>query len=177
MKAKSPKDSPKARERLFLCMDLMAAGQHARAAEEARRALKAFPGHPELLNALGSACAEIGRLDEAERCLRLVADIYPAFVDSHKFYGGTIFASRHCHLLAYGTQRERRNDRLTRRTDKIRQRLGWEPGILNGDEDKPKGTHWRTFERLQKQHDTYVEALFASMMMRFGITAKELGIG
>jgi len=92
-------------------------------------------------------------------------------------YGGTIFACRHCHRLAYDSQRERRDDRLTRRADRIRQRLGWEPGILNGDGGKPKGMHWRTFERLQDKHDAYVQASLAGMMMRFGIAAREFGIG
>lgn len=92
-------------------------------------------------------------------------------------YGGTIFACRHCHQLAYDSQRERRDDRMTRRADKIRQRLGWEPGILNGDGDKPKGMHWRTFERLQNEHDAYVEASLAGALMRFGKFAGDLGIG
>ena len=92
-------------------------------------------------------------------------------------YGGTIFACRHCHRLAYDCQRERRDDRLTRRADKIRQRLGWEPGILNGDGDKPKGMHWRTFEHLQEEYDAYVAASLASMIMRFGMFAGDLGIG
>ena len=92
-------------------------------------------------------------------------------------YGGSIFACRHCHHLAYDSQREKHDDRLTRKADKIRQRLGWEPGILNGDGDKPKGMHWRTFERLQGEHDGYVEASLAGMMMRFGKFAGDLGIG
>lgn len=92
-------------------------------------------------------------------------------------YGGTIFACRHCHRLAYDSQREQRDDRLTRRADKIRQRLGWEPGILNGDGGKPKGMHWRTFERLQEEHDACVDASLATMMMRFGKFAGDLGIG
>jgi len=86
-------------------------------------------------------------------------------------YGGAIFAYRHCHRLAYDSQRERRDDRPTRRADRIRQRLGWEPGILNGDGGKPKGMHWRTFERLHDKHEAYVHASLAGMMMRFGIAA------
>lgn len=92
-------------------------------------------------------------------------------------YGDTIFACRHCHRLAYDCQRERRDDRLTRRADKIWHRLGWEPGILNGDGGKAKGMHWRTFERLQDRNDAYVQASLAGMMMRFGIASREFGIG
>lgn len=90
-------------------------------------------------------------------------------------YGGTIFACRHCHQLAYDSQNEQWDDRVTRRAEKIRQRLGWEPGILNGNGYKPKGMHWRTFERLQAEHDAYVDASLAHMMMRFGKIAEDLG--
>ena len=84
-------------------------------------------------------------------------------------YGGSIFACRHCHRLAYDSQRERWDDRLTRRADKIRQRLGWEPGILNGHGDKPKGMHRRTYERLVAQHDAYVEASLSGLALRLGL--------
>lgn len=58
-------------------------------------------------------------------------------------YGGGVYACRHCHNLAYRTQREQAYDRASRRAGRIRKRLGWEPGILNGDGEKPKGMHWR----------------------------------
>ena len=68
-------------------------------------------------------------------------------------YSGSIFACRHCHQLAYQSQREQAHDRTTRRADKIRERLCWESGILNGNGQKPKGMHWRTFEQLTIKHD------------------------
>ena len=67
-----------------------------------------------------------------------------------------VFACRRCYRLAYECQRETASDRATRRADKLRERLGWEPGILNGEGDKPKGMHWATFERLTDEHDRYV---------------------
>ncbi len=54
-------------------------------------------------------------------------------------YGGKVFACRHCHRLAYTCQREADYDRVTRRADTLRDRLGWKPGILNGEGLKPKG--------------------------------------
>jgi len=84
-------------------------------------------------------------------------------------YGGSIFACRHCHQLAYASQREAWHDRATRRADRIRDRLGWEAGILNGDGIKPKGMHWRTFERLKTRHDELVELSLAGMMHRLGL--------
>jgi len=84
-------------------------------------------------------------------------------------YGGAIFACRHCYRLAYPSQRETDDDRAARRADRIRERLGWEPGILNGSGLKPKGMHWRTFEKLTAEHDAFVEESLAGMARRFGI--------
>lgn len=70
-------------------------------------------------------------------------------------YGGRIFACRHCHQLAYPSQRESSDDRAARRADKIRKKLGWFPGILNGTGWKPKGMHWKTYEKLTAKHDAF----------------------
>ena len=40
-------------------------------------------------------------------------------------YGGKVYACRHCHKLAYQTQREQAHDRAGSRADTIRKRLGW----------------------------------------------------
>lgn len=87
--------------------------------------------------------------------------------------GSGIFACRHCYKLAYASQRETRDDRAMRRADRIRDRLGWEAGILNGEGDKPKGMHWRTFNRLHAEHNDFVNASLAGMMRKFG----RLGVG
>lgn len=89
-------------------------------------------------------------------------------------YGGTIFACRHCHRLAYASQRETPDDRAMRRAGKIRQRLGWEPGIANPEGDKPKGMHWRTFEKLAAQHDAFAHASWIGMAARLGIMETRL---
>lgn len=70
-------------------------------------------------------------------------------------YGGDIFACRHCYKLAYKSQRESESDRACRKADKIRDKLDWEPGILNGEGLKPKGMHWKTFERMLLQHEKF----------------------
>ena len=84
-------------------------------------------------------------------------------------YGGGIFACRHCYQLAYASQRETWDDRATRRADRIREKLDWEPGILNGDGWKPKGMHWSTFERLTAQHDAFVELSFYGMAAKLNL--------
>lgn len=82
-------------------------------------------------------------------------------------YGGSVYACRHCHKLAYRTQREDAGHRAGSKADKLRDRLGWEAGILNGNGGKPKGMHWQTFEQLQARHDAHVNISMAGVMARF----------
>lgn len=84
-------------------------------------------------------------------------------------YGGTIFACRHCYRLVYTSQRETDDDRATRRADRIRDKLGWTPGILNGNEWKPKGMHWKTFEQLTAEHDAFVRTSLAGIAAKLGL--------
>ena len=90
-------------------------------------------------------------------------------------YGGTIFACRHCYRLAYSSQRENLDDRATRRADKIRDRLGWTPGILNGHGIKPKGMHSRTYQRLAIQHDAHVGISLNMIQQRMRMIETKLG--
>ena len=89
-------------------------------------------------------------------------------------FGGSIFACRHCHKLAYECQREPGYDRAARRADSIRRRLGWEAGILNGNGGKLKGMHWLTFERLKAEHDVFANASWAGMAQRLGLMNRRL---
>lgn len=84
-------------------------------------------------------------------------------------FGGSIFACRHCHALAYQCQRETYDDRAMRRAEKIRRRLGWEPGIANPEGSKPKGMHWRTFRELKAEHDTFAEESWMGLAKRLGL--------
>lgn len=79
----------------------------------------------------------------AEGCGRRVAILY----------SGTHFACRHCHRLAYACQRENPVNRRLLRIDKIREQLGWEPGMLSDTGRKPKGMHWKTYFRLRDTLD------------------------
>lgn len=89
-------------------------------------------------------------------------------------YGGSVFACRHCHKLNYQCQRETNDDRFARRADKIRERLEWDAGILNSNGWKPKGMHWRTFERLRAEHDAFVSVSLAAMAKRLGLFENRL---
>lgn len=75
-------------------------------------------------------------------CGRRVAKLY---------LGRRYFVCRHCLNLAYPSQREASYERMARRANKLRERLGWDSGIFDAPEGKPKGMHWRTFERLSAE--------------------------
>ncbi len=73
-------------------------------------------------------------------CGRRVAKLY---------LGGVYFLCRHCYDLAYESQREDRATRFLRKAQKIRRRLGGHPGLIHSFPEKPKGMHWKTYERLK----------------------------
>lgn len=102
----------------------------------------------------------------ANGCGRRVALLYLG--------GAGIFACRHCHRLAYACQRETVDDRAMRRADNIRERLGWPAGIANPNGGKPKGMHWRTFERLKAKHDSSVRVVLAGMTKWIDLTNRRL---
>ncbi len=84
-------------------------------------------------------------------------------------YSGKTFSCRKCSQLAYPSQRETRDFRTMRRANRIREKLGWKPGIANGIGGKPKGMHLSTFEQLTAQHDAFVSESLALIAQRFGI--------
>ncbi|MFH0785485.1 MAG: hypothetical protein V2B20_26525 [Pseudomonadota bacterium] len=87
-----------------------------------------------------------------------------------KLYGGSIFACRHCHNLVYTCQREQQHDRLARKLDKIRDRLDWQPGFLNGMGSRPKGMRQRTYARLFAEYQTLAKITLLAVGRQFGIT-------
>lgn len=86
------------------------------------------------------------------------------------YLGGKYFACRKCYQLAYKSQRETLEDRAIRKLNKLRERLEWEPGFLNGRGLKPKGMHWKTFNRLYAQHDELVDQAMRGYSSKIGFT-------
>ena len=89
-------------------------------------------------------------------------------------FGGAVFACRSCHKLAYYCQRETDDDRAMRRAETIRGRLGWLPGVDNPQGRKPKGMHWRTFDRLKAEHDAFANFSWAGMFERIELMNQRL---
>ena len=68
---------------------------------------------------------------------------------------GKWFLCRHCYELPYGSQQETAEDRHSRKVRKIRDRLGASHNLMESvwPWNKPKGMHWRTWERLRQQEE------------------------
>ena len=62
--------------------------------------------------------------------------------------GGRYFGCRVCYDLAYESQWETRSERMLRRADKIRERLGGDDLFPEFTPPKPRGMHWTTYSRL-----------------------------
>jgi hypothetical protein len=85
-------------------------------------------------------------------CGRRVAKLYCA---------GRYYVCRHCGDLAYSSQREDAGDRALRRAQAIRKQLGGSASMYDPFPHKPKGMHWRTYERLRAQagHHEYQSSI------------------
>lgn len=99
------------------------------------------------------------------RCSKRVAVLYAP---------GRYFACRQCGGLGYATQREGTGDRASTKANKIRKRLGWPIGILNGTGGKPKGMHWVTYDRLTARHNALSQVSFQDIGRKLGFLRRLL---
>jgi hypothetical protein len=76
-------------------------------------------------------------------CARRVAVLYGP---------GRYFLCRHCYDLSYQSQRDNSMYRALHRAQDIRRRLGGSANMMEPFPDKPKGMHWKTYERLWWEH-------------------------
>jgi hypothetical protein len=89
-------------------------------------------------------------------------------------FGGAVYACRHCHQLAYRSQRETPEDRATRHANKLRVQLGWKKGIFNPTGCKPKGMHWRTYWRLLSLYEVQLNESLTGIMQSLGFAQERL---
>ena len=73
-------------------------------------------------------------------CSKRAAKLYSA---------SAFFRCRRCCRLPYASQQETVLDRANRKALKLRKKLSDDGGIGDPIRTKPKGMHWRTFERLK----------------------------
>lgn len=90
--------------------------------------------------------------------------------------GGHRFLSTQAYRLGYACQRETRTDRLMRRARKLHRALGGAGQDVDGDTpEKPKGMHWRTYERrlaewtgaVERADEVFLMSL-APLLSRYG---------
>ena len=81
---------------------------------------------------------------------------------------GRYFACRKCYGLGYATQKEGVGDRAASGANKLRKRLSWDIGILNGTGGRPKGMHWVTYQRLKVEHDRLAQISLRDIAQKLG---------
>jgi hypothetical protein len=83
-------------------------------------------------------------------------------------YSAGCFVCRHCLQLAYESQREQPHYRALHKAQGIHEKLGG-TGIIDDPVFKPKGMHWRTFERLRWRFECEAHRADLLACARFGI--------
>ena len=84
-------------------------------------------------------------------------------------YGGAYFRCRSCYRLKYESQYEPAWGQAASRALKIRQRLGCREGIDDSFPSRPKGMHWRTYERLMAQAERLQNAWAMEIARKWGM--------
>lgn len=81
-------------------------------------------------------------------------------------HGVPIFICRHCLNLAHKSQNKSFLDRLIDKKWKLIRRLGGQSSDMI---NKPKGMHWKTFERLKKEIENLDHQITYGIASRFGM--------
>ena len=87
----------------------------------------------------------------------------------HSPPGGDLFASRTAYRLGYESQQESPIYRNLTQAQNIRERLGGSGSLDEWFPEKPKGMHWKTYERLRAKGEWYERRCNAMAAQRFGV--------
>jgi len=79
-----------------------------------------------------------------------------------------LFLCRNCYRLPYASQGEDYLSRISRKHDKISDKLDADEYTVMDDLWKPKGMHWRTFYRLKMAEIAADERCTSAFLGRFG---------
>ena len=84
-------------------------------------------------------------------------------------YGGAYFRCRRCYDLKYESQYEPAWLRGTSRAQKLRERYGGSGSLDEPFPEKPRGMHWRTYNRLVAEDERLTEIWFRAASEKLGI--------
>lgn len=95
-------------------------------------------------------------------------------------YGAAYFRCRQCYCATYPSQYEPYRLPGLSRIHSARDRLGGDPGLLNPFPRKPKGMHWRTYRRLERQDreagERLEQVLYSRLRPAAGVRARPRNI-
>ena len=74
-------------------------------------------------------------------------------------YCAGLYVCRHCIGANYGSQLQQPVDRIYSKLNALRERLGWQVGIIHGIGERPKGMHHSTYERLLVEYEQLTNKL------------------
>lgn len=72
-------------------------------------------------------------------------------------YGGAYFRCRRCYQLKYESQYENSSERACSQAHDIRKRLGQVGSLEDPFPPKPKGMHWKTYQRHRKRYEELLQ--------------------
>jgi len=83
--------------------------------------------------------------------------------------GGDWFASRQAYGMAYRSQNEASHDRQATRAHQLRRKLGGTAGFDEPYPEKPKGMHWKTYNRICDEIEWLETTSLMAVAHRFGM--------
>ena len=69
------------------------------------------------------------------------------------------YVCRHCIGANYHSQLQQPVDRIYTKLNALRERLGWQVGVIHGIGERPKGMHHSTYERLLVEYEQLTNKL------------------